>query len=161
MILRDAVKNDVKEILDIYNEAIVNSVSTFHTEEQSLGERNQWFDEHGKDHPILILELDGHVAAWGSLSMWNPKPAYNGTAELTLYVNKVFRGGGLGNAMMEALLDKAKSIGLHTLISLITSSNEASLCLHKKWSFSKVGVLKESGFKFNQYHDVDIWQIIL
>lgn len=161
MLIRDAVLEDVPEILAIYNEAIINSVATFHTEKQSLEDRQTWFRDHDENHPILSMIIDNKLAAWGSLSMWNPKPAYNGTVELTLYVQKDFRGQGLGDKMIDALIKKASELGLHTLISLITSSNEASLYLHKKWDFFKVGVLKESGFKFNSYHDVDIWQLLI
>ena len=124
--IRETIIDDVPAILDIYNYEITNSVATFHTEEQTLDERKEWFREHGEGHPILSMIIDGQLAAWGSLSMWNPKPAYNGSVELTLYVHKDFRGRGLGNKMMEALIKKAKSLKLHTLISLITSSNFSS-----------------------------------
>ncbi len=161
LLIRDSKLDDVPEILEIYNYAIKNSVATFHTDEQTIQERIDWFNQHDKTHPILSMLSENRIVAWGSLSQWNPKPAYNGTVELTLYVHKDFRGRNYGKIMMESLITRARELNLHTIISLVTSSNMPSINLHQKFNFFKVGVLKESGFKFNEYHDVDIWQIIL
>ena len=115
-LLRDSKLDDVPEILEIYNYAIKNSVATFHTDEQTIQERIDWFNQHDKTHPILSMLSENRIVAWGSLSQWNPKPAYNGTVELTLYVHKDFRGRNYGKIMMESLITRARELNLHTII---------------------------------------------
>jgi L-amino acid N-acyltransferase YncA len=95
------------------------------------------------------------------LSRWNPKEAYDGTVELSVYVDRDSRGEGIGKAIMEDLILRAKKGKLHTIISLITEGNEVSMKLHTQLGFEQTGNIREAGYKFDQFLDVTIWQLMI
>jgi len=160
-VIRSATLSDLAAINDIYNAAIRDSTATFDTQEKTLKERRQWFEEHGPRFPVLVADVDGQVAGWASLSRWRPKPAYDISAETTFYVAEKFRGQGIGRALKGAIIDKARRLGFHSLIALVTSESTASLHLNKCFGFVEVGVLKEIGRKFDRLLDVVILQKVL
>lgn len=124
-------------MMEIFNYEVRNSTASFAITEQSYEERLAWFWSHGGErHPLIAAEQDGRVAGYACLSDYRPYEAYKGTAELSVYVSRDFRRQGIGEALMRELLDMARSCGkLHTVISVITGNNEASIRLHEKWAF--------------------------
>ncbi|WP_339909504.1 N-acetyltransferase family protein [Symmachiella dynata] len=160
-VIRPAQQGDLNAINDIYNAAIRDSTATFDTDEKTLAERQQWFDDHGPRYPILVAEVDNDVVGWASLSHWNQKPAYDISAETTFYVAVEHRGQGIGRALKAAIIEEARHHGFHSLIALVTAESEASLHLNKMFGFVEVGVLKEIGRKFDRLLDVVILQKIL
>ncbi|WP_163103265.1 GNAT family N-acetyltransferase [Peribacillus alkalitolerans] len=161
MEIRDAILDDLPAILEIYNDAVLNLTATFDLEEQTLEERTLWFHKYGGKYPLIVAKQEGEVVGYCSLSSFRDKPAYNRTAELSIYLSSKHRGLGLGKVLMEELIDRAKKLDYHTLIGGITSGNEASVKLHEKFGFELVGVFKEVGYKFNQWQDVHFYQLIL
>lgn len=159
--IRTATPGDVAAITDIYNEAILNTVATFDTETKSVADRARWFETHDERHPVIVAEVAGTVVAWATLSAWSERQAYSGTAETTLYVDAGHRGDGIGGALLEALIDIARQHEFHTLIARITTGSEASIRLHVSRRFEHVGTLREVGFKFDRYLDVEIYQKML
>lgn len=159
--IREAKMEDLPKLLEIYNEAIVNLTATFDLEKQTLEQRRIWFDEHGGNHPIIIAEVDQEIAGYCSLSAYNKKSAYAKTTELSVYLSDKFRGQGVGTALMKEIINRAKALEHHTIISLITSGNEASVKMHENLGFSYVGTIKEVGFKFGEWRDVSYYQLML
>lgn len=159
--IRPATPDDVAAITDIYNEAILNTVATFDTATKSVADRTRWFETHDARHPVIVAEVGGTVVAWATLSAWSDRQAYSGTAETTLYVDAGHRGGGIGGALLSALIDIARKQEFHTLIARITTGSEASIRLHVACGFEHVGTLREVGFKFDRYLDVEIYQKML
>lgn len=160
--IRRAIEQDIPFLLDIYNEAILNSTVTFDLEPKTLENRTQWFYAHKGTHPLLVYEKYGKVIAYASLSAYREKKAYNGSVELSIYIHKDQRGVGIGKQLMEAILELAKEIDeIHTIISIITGGNEVSGKLHEKFGFTYCGRVKEAGYKFGQYLDIDTYQIMV
>lgn len=159
--IRPATPEDVAAIAEIYNEAILNTVATFDTETKSIADRVRWFETHDARHPVIVAEIGGTVVAWATLSAWSDRQAYSGTAETTLYVDARYRGGGIGSSLLTALIDIATKQEFHTLIARITTGSEASIRLHIARGFEHVGTLREVGFKFDRYLDVEIYQRML
>ncbi len=159
--MRDAVLDDLPAILEIYNDAVLNLTATFDLEEQTLEQRTLWFQKYGGIYPLIVAELEGEVVGYTCLSTFREKPAYNRTAELSIYLSSKHRGLGLGKMLMEEIITRAKDLGYHTLIGGITSGNEASVKLHERFGFELAGVFKEVGYKFDTWQDVHFYQLIL
>ncbi|HEX9261282.1 MAG TPA: GNAT family N-acetyltransferase [Candidatus Bathyarchaeia archaeon] len=159
--IRKARVEDLGTITEIYNEAILQTVSTFDTQPKTIKEQTTWFADHDAKHPILVADCDGHVAGWASLSKWSDRCAYSDTAEVSLYVKKEHRGRGIGRKLMKALIEEGQKNSLHTLIVRISESNEPSIKLFKDEGFELVGVMKEVGRKFGRLLDVYMMQKIL
>ncbi|MBN2626633.1 MAG: N-acetyltransferase [Spirochaetales bacterium] len=160
LLIRRAEEKDIPAITSIYNEAVLNTAATFHLEPVTREERAMWLARHDAVRPVLVAETDGVISGWGSLSRWNPKQAYDGTVELSVYVDRQARGAGIGKALMEELINRGRG-KLHTIISLITEGNEVSMKLHRQLGFEQTGIIREAGFKFDQFLDVTVWQLML
>jgi L-amino acid N-acyltransferase len=161
MNIRDAKLEDLPEMLAIYNEAIRNLTATFDLMEQSIEERELWFNKYGGNYPLLVAELNGEIVGYCGLSPYNAKAAYARTVELSIYLSDKHRGKGIGSELMNAIIEKAKMLEFHTIIAGITEGNDGSVKLHEKFGFEFAGKLKEVGFKFGQWQHVLYHQLLL
>ncbi len=150
---------DLDALLEIYNDEVLTGTATFDEKPWTPEERRLWLEAHNKNsHSLLSAVYDSRVAGYASLSPYNEKDAYRTTAELSVYVGKEFRGLGIGRALMEALIEKARAEGtLHLIVSLITSDNAVSVKLHRALGFEFAGRLPEVGRKFGQTLSVDFY----
>lgn len=156
MNIRKAEERDLARLLEIYNYEVVNGTATFDLKEKSLEERREWFLAHNiENHPLIVAELEGCVAGYASLSAYREKEAYHSTVELSVYVAKEYRGQGVATALMQKILQMAKTDEtIHVVISVITGGNEASVRLHEKYGFVCCGVMHEVGCKMGAYRDI-------
>jgi phosphinothricin acetyltransferase len=161
MQVRPATIHDVPAIRDIYNDAVKHSTATFDTEVKSLAELRTWFAQHDEAHPVLVADEAERVIGWGSVSAWSDRRAYEGTAEVSVYVDRSSRSGGVGTALLTELIERARRAGLHLLISRVTGDNEASTRLHRRFGFTYIGTMHEAGVKFGRYLDVHLYELIL
>ena len=159
--IRPATETDIEIITDIYNEAIENTSATFDTEKKSVEHQLKWFRDHDDQHPIIVAEEDDKVIAWASLSKWSDRCAYDGTAEVSLYVDPEHRAKGIGKKLLEVLTLEGKNAGLHNLVSRITEGNLNSIHIHELFGFRHIGVMKEAGTKFGKLLDVHFMQKLL
>lgn len=159
--IRVADINDLEDITEIYNYAILKTNATFDTESKTVGEMRKWFEEHDERNTIIVAELDEEIVGWAALSKYDKKPAYSRTAEISLYVKQEFQGKGIGKQLIKRIIEEGKKAGLHAIVARITKGNKISVHLHKEFGFKKVGVLKDVGFKFGKYLDVYIMEKIL
>ena len=159
-VIRLARPEDAESIRAIYNEAVHTTTATFDTEERDLATQQSWLARHSGDpYSCFVAEdRDGMLAGWASLSSYNPKPGYRGTAENSVYVDPRSQRHGIGEALLQALLDDAPTHGIRTLIALVSADNIASLRLHEKLGFRTVGTLERVGRKFDRDIDVAILQ---
>jgi L-amino acid N-acyltransferase len=160
MRIRPADADDLPSILDIYNEAVQNTVATFDTEPRSMTQQKAWFERHGGRHSVLVAEEDGAVVGWSSLSAWSDRRAYDDTAEISVYVRSDRRGRGIGKALMAAIVDAGAGSRLHTIIARIAGGNEISIRLHEAAGFQTIGIMREVGLKFGRMIDVHMMQLI-
>src|ERR687889_1013765 len=103
--VRPANAADVPEITRIYNEGIRDRLATLETEERTPEERLAWLEARDERHPVLVAEREGTVAGWGSLNVFNPRPAYMHVADFSIYVEREARGAGIGKALLGALIE--------------------------------------------------------
>ena len=156
--IRNASIEDLDEITNIYNEAILKTVATFDTDEKNINEQKLWFQEHGSKNPIIVAEEDGNILGWAALSKYSTRCAYSDTAEISLYVKDEHQGRGIGKKLMENIIQEGKKADLHVVIARITEGNKKSVHLHKLFGFKHIGIMKEVGMKFGKRLDVYLMQ---
>ena len=115
-------------------------------------EQRQWLKDHSGAYAAVVAE-DRHngVVGFGSLSPYRERPAYTGTAEVSLYIHTSYRSRGVGQDIFGFLQELAVKHGFRTLIARVTDSNQASHKLFAKAGFDLVGVERQVGRKFNQW----------
>jgi len=160
MNIRAASESDQQAIMEIYNDAVLNTTATFDTEPRSLQNQMEWFRKHKKNHPVFVAEENNKVVGWASLSPWSDRCAYDTTVEVSVYIHKDFRGKGVGSQLLEKVTEEGRKVNNHTVISRITQGNEVSIHLHEKLGYRHIGVMKEVGFKFGKFLDVNLMQLI-
>ncbi|WP_199619640.1 GNAT family N-acetyltransferase [Paenibacillus alkalitolerans] len=161
LIVRKAVEADVPFMLTIYNEVVRNSAATFDLEEQSLEQRLGWFSKFDDRHPLLVAEVEGKVVGYCGILPFRSKPAYSHTVEVSIYIDELMQGKGIGRILLHEILELAKSIGHHVIIAGIVGENKGSIRLHENLGFTFVGTFREVGYKYEQWHDISFFQRIL
>jgi L-amino acid N-acyltransferase YncA len=142
MRFRDAKKEDLQDIVDIYNSTIPSRMVTADTEPISVESRVAWFANHTPDkRPIWIVEVDGVIIGWVVFHSFYGRPAYNATAEVSIYLHEDYREKGYGQKVLEHVIDKSGSLGISTLLGYIFAHNEPSLKLFRKFGFEEWGHL--------------------
>jgi len=159
--IRLATRSDLAAINDIYNHYVHHSTCTYQEEPATMPEREAWFDAHDREHPVTVLELNGQITGWGSLSRFHARSAYRRTVENSVYVRHDLHGQGIGSALLDDLLRRAAELKLHTIIAGIDTEQSPSIALHRKFGFLEVARLKEVGFKFGRWLDVVYMQKML
>ena len=159
--IRDAVPSDAAAIAAIYNQGIVDRIATLETEERTPEERLQWLAARGPRHPVLVAELDGAIVGWGSLNQFNPRKAYDFVADFSVYVERAWRGKGVGGALLRALIARAKQLGYHKLVLAAFPWNAGGMALYQKCGFRTVGIYKEQGLLDGKWVDTIIMEKVL
>ena len=163
MIIRKAEQRDLPELLDLYNYEAVNSVANLDLNPRTIEEWQVWFDHHNvENHPLYVAEIDGSAVGYCSLSSYRDKEAFRSTVELSIYISHNFRKRGIAAKLMAFILDEARrDERTHTVVSVITTTNEPSCKLHEKFGFENCGVIKEVGMKFGEYQDIVNYQLLV
>jgi L-amino acid N-acyltransferase len=162
MKIRNYKTEDANAILDIINFNILNSASLYDYEIRSLENQTAIFDEKlNKGFPIIVAIEKENVVGFGYYSEFRFREAYKFTVEHSVYVADNHQGNGVGKMLLEELISLAKAQKLHTMIGVIDSENKKSISLHEKMGFKTVGVIKDSGFKFNRWLHSVFMQLIL
>jgi L-amino acid N-acyltransferase YncA len=159
--IRPATSADVPDITRIYNEGIRDRLATLETEERTPEERLAWLEARDERHPVLVAERDGTVAGWGSLNVFNPRPAYVHVADFSIYVAREARGAGIGQALLAALIECAQGLGYHKLVLAAFPQNAAGMRLYTRFGFRQVGVYREQGLLDGRWVDVVIMERLL
>jgi L-amino acid N-acyltransferase YncA len=162
VLIRPAVRDDLSDIAAIYNHEIVNSTATFDLEPPTLAYwEARLASPHPGDHLLVAVDEDEDVVGYAYSGSYRPRPAYNLTRETSIYLDPSVRGRGIGGLLYPALLDAMTRSGVHTAIALVALPNPGSVALHKTCGFEHVGTMREVGFKFDQWVDVEWYQKML
>ena len=160
--LRPYQTRDTQAILDIINYNILNSTAlydyTIRTYEQQKAILE---DKISKHFPVIVALEEDKVVGFGMYSEFRFREAYKYTVEHSVYVNNDFHGKGIGKILLAELIKIAKKQNLHTMIAVIDAENQSSVDFHEKFGFKTVGIIKESGYKFDRWLDSVFMQLIL
>lgn len=162
MDIRNAERQDLPFILDIMNEAILNTTSIYEYEIRSPEFIENWFDKKITDkEPVLVYMVNDELAAYGTYGRFRPRAAYQFSIEHSIYVKPEFHRQGIGSFLLKALIEKGQRNGFHTMIAGIDANNQSSYDFHLKLGFVEVARLKEVGYKFDQWLDLIFMQKML
>lgn len=154
MVIRPATSADNAAIAAIWNREVVQTSATSDTEPRDPEAQRAWLAAHGPRHPVIVATEGDEVVAFGALSPYRTKPSYARTAEDSVYVKDGWRGKGLGGLVLGRLVALAREHGHHSVIARITAPNEASLALHARHGFVRVGHERQVAFKHGMWLDV-------
>ncbi|WP_395675113.1 GNAT family N-acetyltransferase [Inquilinus sp.] len=163
MRIRDAEAGDVAGILEIYNDAVVHTTAIWNEAVVDTADRAAWLEDRRRlGYPVLVaVDAEGRVAGYASFGDWRAWDGYRHTVEHSVYVHRDRRGGGVGRALLAALIDRARALGKHVMVAGIEAGNAGSIRLHQSLGFEPAGVMREVGAKFGRWLDLAFLQLRL
>lgn len=162
MQIRDALESDLQGITDIYNHAVTHTTAIWNEREVDLDNRHAWFqDRAAAGYPILIAMNGNDVLGYASFGDWRAFDGFRHTVEHSIYVRADQHGQGIGRALMEALITRARDLGKHVMVAGIEAGNTGSIHLHEKLGFKQVGLMPQVGTKFGRWLDLAFLQLTL
>jgi L-amino acid N-acyltransferase YncA len=161
LVIRPATIADVEAITSIYNEGIADRVATLETEERSLDERLAWLNARTPRTPVFVAEREKNVLGWAALNLFNPRSAYRFVADFSIYIDRESRGQGIGRALLDFLIESAKTLGYHKLVLAAFSWNEAGMGLYHRAGFREVGHYRQQGVLDGKWVDTVIMELLL
>jgi len=152
--LRAMTQADGDAVLAIYAEGIAGGSATFETAAPAWAD---WDRAHLSALRLVALDRgapEGRVVGWAAGSPVSERCVYAGVAEVSVYVAGEARGRGVGGALLDALVAVAETSGLWTLQAGVFADNAASLALHERHGFRRVGVRERLGQRDGAWRDV-------
>jgi L-amino acid N-acyltransferase len=164
--IRDATAADMADVTEIYNALIETTTVAWTEHHQTLDERLAWFrQQRDDDHAVLVATDDGGrvvgFAAYGSFRGAGRWPGYRYTVEHTIHLDAAVWNHGIGTALLEALVERARAAGLHAMVGAIDADNAGSIRFHERLGFVEVARMPEVGRKFDRWLDLVLMQRIL
>jgi phosphinothricin acetyltransferase len=154
-------ERDAAAIAAIYAPSVHAGVASFEAEPPGEEEMRRRIADGAREYPWLVAERDGAIAGYAYGARHRTRAAYRWTVEVTAYVDEARRRSGVGRELYEALLPLLARQRLHLAVAGITLPNPGSVALHEAVGFQPVGVYREIGHKFGEWHDVGWWQAFL
>jgi L-amino acid N-acyltransferase YncA len=140
--IRDAAREDLPVIVEIYNSTIPGGMVTADTEPVTVENRGKWFQEHIPAlRPLWVMDYKNKIIGWLSFQSFYGRPAYNRTAEVSIYIDQDYRREGLGTLFLEKAMDHCPKLEIKILLGFIFRQNEPSLKLFRSNGFKRWGYL--------------------
>lgn len=151
------------QILAIFNDAILQSTALYDYKPRTMESMSAWFEAKRRGgFPVIGVVADsGELLGFGSYGTFRAWPAYKYTVEHSIYVAAQHRGKGLGKRLLQELIQSAAQQNYHVLVGGIDSQNTVSVRLHQRLGFQHAGTIRQVGFKFGRWLDLDFYQLIL
>ena len=167
--VRDADEDDLEAGLLILNELIPTTTVAWTEHPTTLDERTAWFaSQRARRLPVLVAEeVDGAhtevvgVASFGDFRDTTRWEGYRFTVEHSIHVRSGRRGCGIGRALLEALIERGRAMGVHVMVGAVDADNDASIRFHERLGFVEVARMPEIGFKHGRWLDLVLLQRVL
>jgi phosphinothricin acetyltransferase len=140
-----------EQVLAIYQLGIDEGDATFET---SAPTWDAFDRSHLPDHRLVALDGDGQVLGWVATVPVSERCVYAGVVEHSVYVHPAARGRGVGRVLLEALIASTEAAGIWTIQSGVFPENAASLALHERAGFRRVGTRERLGRRHGRWRDV-------
>ena len=154
--IRSATLEDAAAIAEIYNQGIEDRVATYETKPRSAEDQQAWLRSIAGRYPAVVAQIDGEIVGWAGAGPYRTRECYRGIGEFSMYVRRDWRGSGVGDLLVAALISEAERLGLWKLLSRIFPFNEASRALCRKHGFREVGVYEKHARLDGRWLDVVI-----
>lgn len=161
--LKPCTGEQLPEILEIFNDAILNSTALYDYKIRTIEMMHIWYaDKICHDYPIVGAFGENNVLlGFATYGLFRVRPAYKYTVEHSVYVRSDMRGHGIGKVLLNEIVREAERQNYHVMIGVIDASNVISRRLHENEGFILSGILKETGYKFGKWLDAAFYQLIL
>lgn len=144
MVFRIAQESDLPLIVEIYNSTVPSRLVTADTEEITVADKRDWFFRHNPEsRPLWMIEDEGRTIGWAGFQNFYGRPAYSGTAEISIYLKPEERGHGYGKKILAYAIAQCPGLGIKILLGFIFAHNEASIRLFEQAGFSEWGHLPD------------------
>lgn len=162
MQIRNATPADAAAIAAIYNDAVLNSTAIWNDVTVDADNRAQWIaDRQAQGFPVLVACDGAEVLGYASYGPFRAFDGYKLTAEHSVYVDAARRGGGIGRALLQALIERARDDGFHVMVAAVEAGNTGSIRLHEALGFERTGFMPQVGQKFGRWLDLAMLQLRL
>lgn len=160
--LRLASAADAEAICRIYNQGIEDRVATLETELRTPDERRQWLAGRDARHPVIVAEIEPNTSiGWASLNVFNAREPYRFVADISVYVERGWRGKGVGRVLLEKLTELGRTHGYHKLVLSAFPGNAGGMALYAKSGFRTVGIYHEQGQLDGKWVDTIVMEKLL
>lgn len=177
--IRPATEADAAAICLIYNQGIEDRLATLETELRTPDERRQWLRARSPRHPVIVAERAEPATAWNSpptpvsgpgtpdpiawasLNVFNARDAYRHVADISIYVERSWRGKSAGRVLLARLVELGREHGFHKLVLSAFPFNAGGLALYERLGFRTVGLYKEQGQLDGRWVDTIVMERLL
>lgn len=158
--VRDATVQDLAQIQSIYADHVLHGSASFELTPPSVAQMHErWTAVREAGLPYRVVEVEGEVVGYGYATPYRPRPAYRFTCENSIYLKSGLGGQGLGALLLAAIIEHCERGGWRQMVAVVgDSANVASLKLHERLGFRRVGVLESVGFKHGRWLDTVLMQ---
>jgi len=154
VMVREALQADLPSLKLIYNQGIEDRIATLEVTPKNDAEMVRWYHDHNERYVILVAREGDDVVGWVSLNSYSHRCAYDGVADVSIYVRRDKRGTGIGSRLFRAIQREAARNRFHKLVLFAFPANEAGHALYLKAGFRDVGIFREQGVLDGEYVDV-------
>ncbi len=155
--IRFIEKKDIEAVYNIYKYYILNTSITFEITVPTLEDFVQRVNNIAKTHPYIVYEVNNNIVGYAYASRYGVREAFDWSVESTVYVDNNYKRNGMGSRLYTILLKLLEIQGFHTAYALITSSNKKSTIFHEQLGFEHIATMKNIGYKFNEWHDINYY----
>ena len=161
VIMRRARRSDADAINDIFNQAVTEGESDLDIDVKDTEYRRQWLAYHSRRHPVYVGELEGRVVCWVALSPYSGHYAYDGVAELEMYVAPQYRHQGLGGLLLKFIEQQAMNLGYYKIVLSVYAANLQALHAYRRAGYRDVGVFRNHGYRKGKLYDMVFMERLL
>jgi len=158
---RSADESDVGALLPVYNHYVKTSTATFHTEEIDEETFAALLFPGYPRYDSWVLWSDNLRIGYVILARYKPREAYDGSAEVTIYLDPAYGGRGAGSQALAFVEAKAKERAFHNLLAIVCGENTASIKLFEKHGYTRCAHYHEVGRKFDRWLDIVSYEKLL
>ncbi len=158
---REANFNDIDSILRIYNQGIEDRIATLEVDTKNKEYMETWFQEHEYRYKVIVAEHNGECIGWASLNKFNKRKVYDSVADLSIYIERDYRGKGVGTLLLKEIEIKAKENDFYKIVLSTFTFNKLGQQLYRKSGYREVGVYKNQGIIDGKYIDIMIMEKFL
>ncbi len=153
---RNADLDDLPVIVEIYNSTVAGRLVTADTEPVTVDQKMQWFLSHSNTRPVRMISFANETIGWVSFQDFYGRPAYAGTAEISIYLAEQHRQKGWGHQVLKDAISWCGDLEIHTLLAFIFAHNQRSVTLFEKNGFTEWGHLKNVALMDDKFYSLVI-----
>lgn len=159
--VREARACDIDSITKVYNEGIEDRIATLETRLRDEVEMAQWLENRDERYKVIVIESDGVIYGWASVNVFNSRCCYSGVGDISIYIEREHRGKGIGEILLDGLINVAKEQDFHKLVLSTFDFNKVGHKLYKSLGFREVGTYMNQGILDGEFVNITIMEKLL